>query len=135
MARHFLAPLRPEEEIVLRRIAHGSTEIDPRIAERLVAQALVERAATALRLTPLGLLRFKALPKAPLLARRRSLQAVAGYVSSVIDKAQDRVRAQPNHGPDATRPADRSFPMERQPEDQDGEGQQQVGEQGRHHGK
>lgn len=94
MARQFPAPLSPEEEIVLRRIAHGSIEIDKRIAERLVAQALVERARSTLRLTPLGLLRFKALPKAPLLARRRSLQAVAGYVSAVIDRAQGQVRAQ-----------------------------------------
>lgn len=94
MARHSLAPLSPEEEIVLRRIAHGSIEIDRRIADRLVAQALVERAPQALRLTPLGLLRFRALPKAPLLARRRSLQAAAGYVSAVIERAQGQVRSE-----------------------------------------
>ena len=104
MARHFLAPLSPQEEIVLRRIAHGSIEIDKRIAARLIDQALVERAASALRLTPLGLLRFKSLPTAPLLARRRSLQAAMGYVSSVIDRAQDQVRAQARESPTGKSP-------------------------------
>ena len=127
MARHFLAPLEPEEEIVLRRIAHGSVAVDKRIADRLVAQALVERVSATLRLTPLGLMRFNALPKAPLLARRRSLQAVVGYVSAVIDKAQVEVRSrQPlNRGGDATGSPAGSLPMERQPEDQDGEEYQQ----------
>lgn len=133
MARDFLAPLDPEEEIVLRRIAYGSVAIDKRIAERLVAQALVERASATLRLTPLGLMRFKALPRAPLLARRRSLQAVVGYVSAVIDKAQVQVRSQQplNRGVDATPLPARSLPRERQPEDQDGEEYEQAGRQGR----
>lgn len=106
MARGRLAPLAPEEEIVLRRIAHGSVAIDARIAARLVALALVERAGGTLRLTPLGKLRFEALPTAPLLARSRSMTAVTGYVSAVIGKAQVMAR----------RPAAADPVAEREPE-------------------
>ena len=45
------------------------------------------------RLTPLGQLRYDALPKAPLLTRPRSIQAITGYVEGLIDKAQSRARA------------------------------------------
>ena len=47
-----------------------------------------------MRLTPLGRLRFNALPKAPLLAQQRSLHAMTGYVEGLIEKAQNRAVAQ-----------------------------------------
>jgi hypothetical protein len=86
-----LAPLSPQEEIALRRIAHGSFVTDERITRRLRSLALVEFAHSALRLTPLGLLRFNALAQAPLLRARGSMQAVSGYVEGLIEKAQDRL--------------------------------------------
>lgn len=96
MTRGLLTPLSPQEEIALRRIAYGSVAVDARDAARLVSLALVERVHASLRLTPLGRLRFNALPQAPLLGRRRSLPAAAGYVSGVIEKAQSRANAQPS---------------------------------------
>jgi hypothetical protein len=88
MTRGLLAPLSPSEEIALRRIAHGSIAVDAQATAKLASLALVERAHTSLRLTPLGRLRFNSLPKAPLLARRRYIQAATDYVAGVIEKAQ-----------------------------------------------
>lgn len=84
------APLSPQEAIALRRIAHGSLVVDAAAASSLVARALIERKSDGLRLTPLGRLRFEALPKAPLLTRQRSIHAMNGYVEGLIDKAQTR---------------------------------------------
>jgi hypothetical protein len=89
-----IAPLSPPEEIALRRIAHGSlVAVDAKVESRLLALALVQRTGTGLRLTPLGRLRFNALPKAPLLAQQRSLHAMTGYVEGLIEKAQSRAVA------------------------------------------
>lgn len=94
MTGGLIAPLSPPEEIALRRIAHGSlVAVDAKVASRLVALALIERTGTGLRLTPLGRLRFNALPKAPLLAPQRSLHAMTGYVEGLIEKAQSRAVA------------------------------------------
>ena len=90
MTGGLLAPLSPQEEIALRRIAFGSFVIDAKAEWRLVALALVERVSRGLRLTPLGRLRFNALPKAPLLGQQRSIHAVTGYVEGLIEKAQER---------------------------------------------
>jgi hypothetical protein len=90
-----IAPLSPPEEVALRRIAHGSlAAIDGKIESRLLGLALIQRTSTGLRLTPLGRLRFDALPKAPLLAQQRSLHAMTGYVEGLIEKAQSRAVAQ-----------------------------------------
>lgn len=83
-----LAPLSPQEEIALRRIAHNSFVVDARAATRLIGLALAQRTAGGLRLTPLGRLRVDALPKAPLLAHKRSVHAMLGYVEGLIEKAQ-----------------------------------------------
>jgi len=86
-----IAPLSPPEEIALRRMAHGSlVAVEAKVESRLVALALIQRTSTGLRLTPLGRLRFNALPKAPLLAQQRSLHAMTGYVEGLIEKAQSR---------------------------------------------
>lgn len=97
MTRGSLAPLSPQEEITLRRIAHGSFVVDAQVTARLASLALVERVHTSLRLTPLGRLRFNALPKAPLLTRPRSAQAASEYVSAVIEKAQGIAKGRQVH--------------------------------------
>ena len=91
MTSGLLAPLSPLQEIALRRIAHGSLIVDAQVAATLVALALVQRTNGGLRLTPLGRLRFNALPKAPLLGHQRSIHAATGYVEGLIEKAQNRV--------------------------------------------
>ena len=87
-----LTPLSSYEEIALRRIAHGSN-VDPPVAARMQDLALIQRTKGGYRLTPLGQLRYDALPKAPLLTRPCSINAVTGYVEGLIDKAQSRARA------------------------------------------
>jgi hypothetical protein len=95
MTDGLIAPLSPPEEIALRRIAHGSlAALDSKVASRLLAMALIHRTSTGLRLTPLGRLRFNALPKAPLLTHQRSIHAMTGYVEGLIEKAQGRTAAQ-----------------------------------------
>jgi len=94
MTRGLLAPLSPQEGIALRRIAHGSTVVDAEVAARLASLALVERVHSSLRLTPLGRLRFNALPKAPLMTRQRSMQVTSDYVAGVIEKAQAMAQRQ-----------------------------------------
>ena len=83
-----LTPLSSDEEIALRRIAHGLS-VGPPVAARLDL-ALIQRTNEGYRLTPLGQLRYEALPKAPLLTRPRSINAVTGYVEGLIDKAKSR---------------------------------------------
>ena len=87
-----LTPLSSDEEIALRRIAHGS-KVDPRVTARLQDLALIQRANGGYRLTPLGQLRYDAFPKAPLLTRPRSINAVTDYVEALVDKARTRARA------------------------------------------
>src|SRR6266511_1209773 len=94
MTFDLLSPLSPQEEIALRRVALGSLAVDAQAASKLIGIALLQRTSSGLRLTPLGRLRFNALPKAPLLAPQRSIQAMTGYVEGLIEKAQSRVAAQ-----------------------------------------
>lgn len=108
MTRGLLAPLSPKEEIALRRIAHGSLILDAQMASRLVALALIEQPSSGLRLTPLGRLRFNALPKAPLLSQPRSIHAVNGYVEGLIEKAQSRAANPPAHDAPTARPIARA---------------------------
>lgn len=91
MTSGLLASLSPPQEIALRRIAHGSFVVDAQAAASLIALALVQRTNNGLRLTPLGRLRYDALPKAPLLGHQRSIHAATGYVEGLIEKAQSRV--------------------------------------------
>lgn len=92
MMRGLLVPLSPEQEIVLRRIAHGSLIVDSRVVAKLKQLALIERTGSGYRLSPLGRLHYDALPKAPLLTRPRSIHTVTGYIEGVIEKAQTRGR-------------------------------------------
>ena len=88
-----LAPLSPQEEIALRRVALGSFVVDAQAASRLIGMALLQRTRSGLRLTPLGQRHFNALPKAPLLAHQRSIHAITGYIEGLIEKAQSRAAA------------------------------------------
>jgi len=92
-----LTPLSSDEEIALRRITHGSS-VGPPVAARLQDLALIQRTNEGYRLTPLGQLRYDALPKAPLLTRPRSINAVTGYVEGLIEKAQARARTRASAG-------------------------------------
>lgn len=85
MLRGQTAPLSPQEEITLRRIAIGVVppdELPPRAVARLKILALVVSAGDRLVLTSLGRSRYEALPRAtppaePLDdALRRTLESV-----------------------------------------------------------
>ena len=93
MTTGLLAPLSPPQEIALRRIAHGSLIVDAQVFAKLMVLGLVQQTSRGHRLTPLGRLRYDALPKAPLLTRQRSIHAVMGYVEGIIEKAQARAHA------------------------------------------
>ncbi|WP_020697410.1 hypothetical protein [Reyranella massiliensis] len=67
MLRGQTAPLSPNEEIVLRRIALGVAQpedLSIRHVRRLEDLALIRRNKTGLELTPLGWSRYEALPRA-----------------------------------------------------------------------
>jgi hypothetical protein len=59
--RGLLAPLSPNEEIALRRVANGRFDVAARHAERLIKLALVKRGASGLRLTSVGVQRLHSL--------------------------------------------------------------------------
>jgi hypothetical protein len=61
MDRGLRAPLSPNEEIALRRVAYGSVDVAARYLERLVRLSLVESYDLGLRLTPVGERRVAAL--------------------------------------------------------------------------
>lgn len=116
MSRGLLAPLSPKEEIALRRIAYGSFVVDAQAASRLIALALIEATGSGMRLTPLGRLRFNALPKAPLLSQPKSIHAVNGYVEGLIEKAQSRAANPPVPDASAARTIGPAPPLpEREP--------------------
>lgn len=67
MLRGQTAPLSPNEEITLRRIALAMVspeELPARAVARLQALALVKRVGDTIVLTPLGRARYEALPSA-----------------------------------------------------------------------
>lgn len=85
MLRGQAAPLSPNEEVTLRRIALGvvpPSELRPRAVARLEALALVKREGDKLVLTSVGKSRYEALPHAaapldpPDDTFRRALEAV-----------------------------------------------------------
>ena len=78
--RAILIPLAPAEEIALRKIHVGSTDISPDLISRLRDLALIQRAGGGWRLTPLGKRRYSELPEA----------ALRGRAPSIIDDILDR---------------------------------------------
>jgi hypothetical protein len=75
MDRGLRAPLSPNEEIALRRVAYGSIDVATRHVDRLVKLALVEPHALGLRLTMAGMQRIKSLGR-PIREERLSPLAV-----------------------------------------------------------
>ena len=61
MDRGLVAPLSPNEEIALRRVAYGSIDVAARYAERLMRLSLVEPHDLGLRLTSVGVRRVESL--------------------------------------------------------------------------
>ena len=61
MDRGLVAPLSPNEEIALRRVAYGSSDVPARHVARLVKLALVAADETGLRLTDVGVRRVRQL--------------------------------------------------------------------------
>lgn len=86
MLRGQAAPLSPNEEVTLRRIALGAVppeELRPRAVARLETLGLVKREGATLILTPIGKSRYEALPHASPLPKpaekafRQELEAIA----------------------------------------------------------
>ena len=67
MERGMLAPLSPNEELALRRIAHGSADVPNTYCQRLVVLALIEQDVSGLRLTELGRKRLAGLTEGSIL--------------------------------------------------------------------
>jgi hypothetical protein len=65
MERGLLAPLSPNEEMALRRIFHGSTQVADVHVQRLVRLALIQRGRLGLQLTELGKQRLASLGHGP----------------------------------------------------------------------
>jgi hypothetical protein len=61
MDRGLRAPLSPNEEIALRRVAYGSIDVAARHVERLTRLALVEPHQLGFRLTSVGVRRVRSL--------------------------------------------------------------------------
>jgi len=71
--RAILIPLSAAEEIALRKVHLGFTEVSPNLVARLKDLALIQRTGGGWRLTPLGKRRYSELPAAPLRGRAPSL--------------------------------------------------------------
>ena len=67
-----LAPLSPNEELALRRIARGSTDVPNTYSQRLVILALIEQHLSGLRLTELGKKRLAGLNERSILQPSQS---------------------------------------------------------------
>jgi len=61
MDRGLVVPLSPNEEIALRRVAHGSIDVSARHADRLIKLALITADNSGLRLTEIGRRRLRKL--------------------------------------------------------------------------
>jgi CheY-like chemotaxis protein len=96
------APLSPPEEIALRQLAttvhHGAPAVAPHLVQRLHQLGLVERVTGGWRLTPLGELRFRALPQ-PLL-RRKTRPVIESILDRYVSRAQALGIARPEEPAD-----------------------------------
>ena len=70
MERGLLAPLSPNEEMALRRISHGSTQIADVHIQRLMALALIPEGPLGLQATELGEQRLAGMGHGPPLDTR-----------------------------------------------------------------
>ena len=65
MERGLLAPLSPNEEMALRRVSHGSTQIADVHVQRLMRLALIQGGPSGLQLTELGKQRLAGMGHGP----------------------------------------------------------------------
>ena len=87
MSHFSTVQLAPAEEIALRRLASQSLSIEPAMARRLEQLALAERFRDGWRLTPLGLRRYRDLPK-PLLQESKPLLVIDNILGRAIPLAR-----------------------------------------------
>ena len=89
--RGLLAPLSPNEEITLRRVALAvaqPADLPAKDVERLKALMLVEEHAAALRLTPVGKQRYLALPNSAVIFNSDAPDETLAKMADFISKAR-----------------------------------------------
>jgi hypothetical protein len=92
MSRSLDAPLSPNEEVTLRRVALGISpmkDLAPRDLMRLKSLALVEIDAGVARLTEFGRQRYGALPRAGTARDLSSYEAMVAAVSERLRKSAE----------------------------------------------
>jgi hypothetical protein len=93
------APLSPQEEVALRRVAHGSFGIAPAHRNGLLHLQLIESWRGELRLTALGQKRYRSLPKAALLSHRADMgcavRTTLEHLMEKMEKTEKTEKAEP----------------------------------------
>lgn len=92
MSRSLDAPLSPNEEVTLRRVALGISpmkDLAPRALMRLTSLSLVEVDAGVARLTDFGRQRYHALPRAGTVKDLSSYETMVAAVSERLRKAPE----------------------------------------------
>lgn len=92
MSRSLTAPLSPNEEVTLRRVALGISpmkDLAPRDMARLTSLSLVEIDAGVARLTEIGRQRYRALPRAANVGDLSSYKAMIAAVSERLRKTAE----------------------------------------------
>jgi len=92
MSRSLDAPLSPNEEVTLRRVALGISpmkDLAPRDLMRLKSLALVEIDAGVARLTDFGRQRYSALPRAGATRDLSSYEAMVAAVGERLRKSAE----------------------------------------------
>jgi hypothetical protein len=92
MTRSLDAPLSPNEEVTLRRVALGISpmkDLAPRDLKRLKSLALVEIDAGVARLTDFGRQRYNALPRAGTARDLSSYEAMVAAVGEGLRKSPE----------------------------------------------
>ncbi|TAJ84714.1 hypothetical protein [Reyranella sp.] len=93
MSRSLNAPLSPNEEITLRRVALGiscARDLSQRDLVRLKTLSLVEMEGDRLQLTPDGRLRYKTLPRATSLTDAPTYEELVSALAERMRKEQNQ---------------------------------------------
>ena len=93
MSRSLDAPLSPNEEVTLRRVALGISplkDLAARDLARLTSLSLIEIDAGVPRLTDLGRQRYRALPRAGQVSDVSSYEAMIAAVGERLRKMPDK---------------------------------------------
>jgi hypothetical protein len=86
--RGLLAPLSPNEEVALRRVAMGSTKLPAQHLKHLEQLKLIEAHKGGYRLTPLGRQRYNRLPRPVALATDGSPGEIEQLLVNAIRSSQ-----------------------------------------------